>query len=118
MPNVTLKRFDVSDEVRRFPRGRFELVAVGNLLIGRATHEPGYRWSVDMAPSVGTSRCYLEHIGLVLQGRAKTAFDDGRTWELTPGTLFHIPPEPHDLWVVGDEPYVTLHFIGDGYYSK
>jgi hypothetical protein len=32
--------------------------------------------------------------------------------------LFHIPPEPHDLWVVGDEPYVTLHFLGDGYYAK
>ena len=114
MLNVTLKRFDVPDEVRRFPRGRFELVDVGGLTIGRATHEPGYRWSVDMAPAVGTLRCHLEHIGLVLQGRATTAFDDGRAWELTPGTLFHVPPEPHDLWVIGDEPYVTLQFSVTG----
>src|SRR6266702_5316329 len=94
MPNVTLKRFEVPDEVRRFPRGRLDLVAVGGLMIGRATHEPGYRWSVDTAPSVGTSRCHLEHVGLVLQGRATTAFDDGRAWELTPGTLFTSPPSP------------------------
>ena len=118
MPNVTLKRFEVPDEVRRFPRGRLDLVAVGDLMIGRATHEPGYKWSVDTAPSVGTSRCHLEHVGLVLQGRATTAFDDGRAWELTPGTLFHVPPEPHDLWVVGGEPYVSLHFLGEGYYAK
>src|SRR5437867_5828596 len=111
MTNVTLKRFEVPDEVRRFPRGRLDLVAVGGLMIGRATHEPGYKWSVDTAPSVGTSRCHLEHVGLVLQGRATTAFDDGRAWELTPGTLFHVPPEPHDLWVVGGEPYVSLHFL-------
>ena len=118
MPSVTLKRFEVPDNVLRFPRGRFDLVDIGSLTIGRATHDPGYKWSVDNAPLVGTSRCFLEHVGLVLQGRARTAFDDGRTWELTPGTLFHVPPEPHDLWVVGDEPYVTVHFLGEGYYSK
>ena len=28
------------------------------------------------------------------------------------GTLFYIPPTPHDSWVVGDEPYVSLHFLG------
>jgi len=30
----------------------------------------------------------------------------------TPGSLFHIPAEPHDSWVVGDAPYVSLHFLG------
>jgi len=118
MRNVTLKRFEAPDKILPFPRGRFELIDIGGLTIGRATHEPGYKWSVDNAPRVGTSRCHLEHVGFVLQGRATTAFDDGRGWELTPGTLFHVPAEPHDLWVVGDEPYVTLHFLGGGYYSK
>ena len=72
MPSVTLKRFEVAEKVLRFPRGRFELVDVAGLTIGRATHEPGYKWSVDNAPLVGTSRCHLEHVGLVLQGRATT----------------------------------------------
>jgi len=118
MPSVTLKRFEVPDNILRFPRGRFELVDIGGVTIARATHEPGYKWSVDSAPVVGTARCHLEHVGLVLQGQATTSFEDGRAWDLTTGTLFHIPPEPHDLWVVGDQPYVTVHFLGDGYYSK
>jgi hypothetical protein len=115
---VILKRFDAPDEVRRFTRGRFELVTVGGLTIGRATYEPGWRWSVDVGPAVGEERCRVEHVGLVLQGRAAAAFADGRVWELGPGTLFHIPPEPHDSWVVGDEPYVSLHFLGAGQYAR
>jgi hypothetical protein len=118
MPDVILKRFETPDEVRRFSRGRFELVRIGGLTIGRATYEPGWKWSVDVSPSAGTSRCHVEHVGLVLQGRATAAFDDGRVWELTPGTLFHVPPEPHDSWVVGNEPYVSLHFVGAGHYAK
>jgi len=118
MLDVTFKRFDAPDEVRLFTRGRFELVSIGGLTIGRATYEPGWRWSVDVGPAVGTQRCLVEHVGLVLQGRATVAFDDGRVWELTPGTLFYIPPEPHDSWVLGEEPYVSLHFLGAGHYAK
>ena len=29
----------------------------------------------------------------------------------------HIPPEPHDSWVVGDQPYVSLHFMGAEHYA-
>lgn len=115
--DVILKRFERPDEVRQFTRGRFELVTIGGLTIGRATYQPGWRWSVDVGPSVGARRCQVEHVGLVLQGRATAAFDDGRVWELTPGTLFHIPPEAHDSWVLGEEPYVSLHFVGAGHYA-
>src|SRR5207249_3923137 len=104
MPNVTLKRFEVPDEVRRFPRGRLDLVAVGGLMIGPATHEPGYKWSVDTAPSIGTARCHLEHVGLVLQGRATTAFDDGRAGEVAAGSLFQGRAQPHDPGVSGVAP--------------
>ena len=116
--DVILKRFESPDEVRRFARGRFELVTIGGMTIGRATYEPGWRWSVDVGPTVGADRCHVEHLGLVLQGRATASFDDGRIWELTPGTLFHIPAEPHDSWVVGDEPYVSLHFLGAAHYAQ
>ena len=93
---VVLKRFETPDEVRHFTRGVFELVTIGGMTIGRATYQPGWRWSVDVGPTVGSDRCRVEHLGLVLQGRAAAAFDDGRVWELTPGSLFHIPAEPHD----------------------
>ena len=55
--------------------------------------------------------CSVEHVGLVVSGVATAAFADGRVVELRPGDLFYIPPEPHDSWVVGDEPYVSLHFV-------
>ena len=115
---VVLKRFEAPDEVREFTRGRFELVTIGGMTIGRATYEPGWKWSVDVGPAVGAKRCVVEHLGLVLRGRAVAAFDDGRVWELTPGLLFHIPAEPHDSWVLGEEPYVSLHFLGASHYAK
>jgi hypothetical protein len=46
------------------------------------------------------------------------AFADGTQTELTPGSLFYIPPIPHDSWVIGDEPYVSLHFLGADHYTK
>ncbi len=99
-------------------KGRFEIVYVGGLTIGRATYEPGWKWSVDVGPSVGAERCEVEHIGFVLQGTATAAFEDGTVVELRAGSLFHIPPIPHDSWVVGDEPYVSLHFLGAERYAK
>jgi len=116
--DVILKRFENPDEVREFAKGKFELVNIGGMTIGRATYEPGWRWSVDVGPTVGSKLCSVEHLGLVLAGTATVAFEDGRVWELTPGTLFHVPPEPHDSWVVGNEQYVSLHFLGASHYAK
>ena len=115
---VVLKRFEAPDEVREMPKGRFEIVHIGGLTIGRATYEPGWKWSVDVGASVGAERCEVEHVGLVLQGTATAAFEDGRVIELRAGSLFYIPPIPHDSWVVGDKPYVSLHFLGADRYAK
>src|SRR5262245_65832739 len=109
MVDVILKQFDRPDEVRQFEKGRFEIVHVGGVTIGRATYQPGWKWSVHVGPTVGAPRCGVEHVGLVVAGVATAAFEDGRVIELRPGDLFHIPPEPHDRWGVGDEPYVSLH---------
>ena len=115
---VITKRFENSDELREFPKGRFELVNIGGMTIGRATYEPGWRWSVDVGPGIGLKLCGVEHLGLVLEGTATVAFEDGRVWELTPGTLFHVAPEPHDSWVIGNERYVSLHFLGASHYAR
>ena len=115
--DVVLKRFETPDEVRQMLKGRFEVVRIGGFTIGRATYEPGWKWSEHVGPALGQTRCPVEHVGLVVSGVATAAFDDGRVIELTPGTLFYIPPTPHDSWVVGDEPYVSLHFVGADKYS-
>ena len=116
---MILRRFETPDEVRemvnmwpvrdRPPR---------RLTIGRATYQPGWKWSEHVGPAVGASRCTVEHVGLVLSGTATVAFGDGRVLELRAGDLFHIPPDPHDSWVVGYEPYVSLHFLGAEHYAR
>ena len=117
--DVVLKRFAHPDEMRVMQKGRFEVVRIAGLTIGRATYEPGWKWSEHVGPTVGATRCTVEHVGLVLSGTATAAFDDGRVVELSAGDLFYIPPTPHDSWVVGSEPYVSLHFLGaDQYASK
>jgi quercetin dioxygenase-like cupin family protein len=71
-----------------------------------------------VGPATGATRCSVEHVGLVVSGTATAAFDDGRVIELQAGALFHIPAVPHDSWVVGDEPYVSLHLMGADHYAK
>ena len=42
--------------------------------------------------------------------------DDGREIVMSAGDLFSIGPG-HDSWVVGSEPYVSLHFLGADDYA-
>ena len=113
---LDFRRFDEPDEVRTFERGRFELVRIGGMTIGRASYEPGWKWSEHVGPTVGSSSCQVEHLGFVLSGRAMAAMDDGREFVMEPGHLFSIPPG-HDSWVIGDEPYVSIHFLGAADYA-
>ena len=114
---VILKSFDALDEVRVMQKGRFELIHLGGTTIGRATYEPGWKWSEHVGPGLDATRCPVEHVGLVLSGTATVAFGDGRITELHAGDLFYVPPVPHDSWVIGDEPYVSLHFLGAENYA-
>jgi hypothetical protein len=35
---------------------------------------------------------------------------------MTPGDFFYVPPG-HESWVVGDDPYVSLHILGSEHYA-
>jgi mannose-6-phosphate isomerase-like protein (cupin superfamily) len=105
---VILKSFDAPDEVRVMEKGKFELVHPGGITIGRATYERRWKWSEHVSPSVGATRCPVEHVGLVLSGTATVAFDDGRVIELHAGDLFYVPPVPHDSWVIGDADLASI----------
>lgn len=115
---VILRRFESPDETRVMEKGKFEVVRIGGLTIGRATYESGWRWSEHVGPTVGAKRCTVAHVGLVVSGTATAALDEGRVFELRAGELFYIPQIPHDSWVVGNEPYVSLHFLGADHYAK
>lgn len=105
------KRFDRPDEVRTVEKGRIDLVELGELAVGRATFEPGWRWSEHVKPIVGTESCQVHHIGYVVSGRLMVEMTDGATLELTGGDTFEVPPG-HDAWVVGDEPWISVDYAG------
>ncbi len=117
MLDVILKRFDEPDEVREFPKGKFEVVTVGGMTIGRATYDPGWIWSEHVGAALGKASCDVEHVGLVVSGCATAEMDDGRVIEMKPGDLFYIAPG-HNSRVVGHEPYVSIHFQGVTAYAS
>ena len=103
--------FDHPDAVHEGRRGKLEVVRISGMTVGRATYEPGWRWSVDFGPASETRLCEVEHVGYVVRGHAVCEMADGTRVDLTEGDLFHILPG-HDSWVVGDEPYVSIHLTG------
>jgi mannose-6-phosphate isomerase-like protein (cupin superfamily) len=114
---VVLKTFENPDEVRTFDKGKFELVHIGGMTIGRATYEPGWKWSEHVGGLLGKKSCDVEHVGMVISGRATAAMDDGRIIEMRAGDIFYIAPG-HDSWVVGQEPYISLHLMGATDYAS
>jgi hypothetical protein len=66
------------------------------MVLGRASYEPGWKWSKYVSSIAGTPLCEVEHVGMVLSGRAIAAMNDGTEVELTAGSLFYLPPIAHD----------------------
>jgi quercetin dioxygenase-like cupin family protein len=114
--DLELLNLDAPTEVRTFKRGRFELYRVGPATVGRATYQPGWKWSEHVGGATGEKLCQVEHVGLVLSGQAVARMDDGREVIMRSGDFFYVPPG-HDSWVVGDEPYVSLHILGSETYA-
>lgn len=118
MAGLESKTFDSPDEVREFQdHGRVELVNLDAGPVGKATFEPGWKWSADVKPIAGTDSCQAEHVGYCLSGRMKVVMDDGSERDIGPGEISYIPPG-HDAWVVGDEACVMLDWAGMKDYAK
>ena len=114
---LQIRRFDIGpDETRTFEHGTFDVLRIGGMTIGRAVYEPGWRWSEHVGPVAGTATCQVEHLGMVVSGRAAIAMDEGPEVIVEPGDVFAVPPG-HDSWIVGDQPYVSLHLLGAGEYA-
>lgn len=111
------RRFDAADERREFPLGHLDLVQIGGMTVGRAEYAPGWRWSEHVGAERGERSCQVAHLGLVVSGRNRVQMDDGRVLDLGPGDLFEIGPG-HDSCVVGDERYVSIHFLGADQYTR
>jgi len=111
------KGFDKAEEVRTFPKGKVELLTIGHATIGRATFEPGWRWSTSVQPIAKTKSCEAPHFQYHLAGTLKVVMDDGMEIVCRPGDV-SLLPSGHDAWVVGDEPVVLVDFQGMVDYAK
>ena len=117
MTSAINKNLANPDETRNFPKGKIEIVKLGNITVGRATFEPGWRWSECVKPIAGTSSCQVEHTALVVSGRLHVRMENGTEFESGPGDVSITPPG-HDAWVLGDEPVVFIDFGGAANYAK
>ena len=109
MAGVETRNFESPDETRRPDKTTVEVVNVGGVTVGRATLQPGWRWSEAIKPLVGTDNCEVHHLGLLLSGRMHVVHSDGTEVDVAPGEVYNIQAG-HDAWVMGDEPAVAVEF--------
>ena len=117
MGQTVKKALSTPDETRNFPNGKLDILNVGDFVFGKATFEPGWKWSESVKPLAGTTSCMVHHQGYVVSGHMHIKMDDGSETEVGPGDAFVIPPG-HDAWTVGDEPCVMYDFSGASNYAK
>jgi len=117
MSKAVLKRFDKTETARDFPKGRLELVTAGGATIGRATLQPGWKWSTSVKPAAGTKSCESAHLQYHVSGVLRVRMDDGTELECRAGDVSFLPPG-HDAWVVGEEPVVVVDFQGMADFAK
>jgi hypothetical protein len=109
--------FDDPVEVRKFPKGRVEMVNINGALIGRAIFEPGWKWSTCVKPIAKTPSCQAPHFQYHVSGRLMVHMDDGTEKVFKAGDVSYLP-SGHDAWVLGDEPAVVVDFQGMRDYGR
>ncbi|MBI3550059.1 MAG: cupin domain-containing protein [Elusimicrobia bacterium] len=112
-----LKSLNSPEETRKFEKGKVELVNVAGAAIGRATFEPGWKWSACVKPIAKTDSCQAAHFGYQVSGTMVTKMDDGTEKTSKAGDVLNIP-SGHDAWVVGNEAVVVVDFQGMVDYAK
>jgi hypothetical protein len=114
---IEYKSLSKPDETRRFEKGKLELASLGGVTFGRATLEPGWKWSTCVKPIVNTKSCEAPHLQYHVSGRLHVVMDDGTEAEFGPGDISNLP-SGHDAWVVGNEPVVVIDITGMGEYAR
>ena len=117
MEKVEIKNFNSPDETRSFEKGKVELVNIAGGVVGRATFQPGWKWSKHVKPIAKTEWCEMPHFQYVISGKIAVKMSDGTQKEFGPGDVATIPPG-HDGWVVGNEECVAIDFSGMKDYAK
>jgi hypothetical protein len=100
-------------ERRTIGHVRLDVGRAGAARVKRMIYPPGFRWSVDMRPAVGTDLCMHAHVGFLARGEIHIEYADGCIVEHKAPQIVAIDPG-HDGWVVGKEPVVLIEFDFEG----
>ena len=103
------KSLDARNGTRRVGNAELTVASVGDTLVTREVMAPGWKWSTDVKPIVGTDFCRAMHQLFILSGRLHVVMDDGAELDVSAGDAAVIPPG-HDAWVVGAEQCEVVDF--------
>ena len=110
MLSIDVKNFtNDASEVAEPNNARVETVEVGGQTIRRLTLQPGWKWSQDIKPLVGTDSCQAHHVGICIEGSLTAIHDDGTEKSYGAGDAYVIAPG-HDAWVTSDTAAVVFEF--------
>ena len=108
---VTHTSMTSPDETKAFDGTLYQVVKLGDATVTRSTFQPGWRWSKNVGSAAKADSCRVHHVGYIVSGRLHVKTNDGHEDEFAPGDVYEIQPD-HDGWVVGDEPLVSIEFLG------
>jgi len=112
MKSIEVKSFERPDEeFKQFNNAKMRHVNVGGQRVIRIDLSPGWKWSVDVKPQIGTKSCQAKHLGIIIAGTICAKHDDGNEVNYKAGDAYSVAPG-HDAWVVGEEPVVAYEFGG------
>ena len=119
MPGLIRKSLNSPEEVRTFEgaSGQLELVNLDTGPVGRATFQPGWKWSQHVKPIAKTYSCPTAHTCYFVSGQMKVVMDNGEEMDYGPGDFATMAPG-HDAWIVGNEPCVVVDWQGFADYAK
>ncbi len=117
MVGMQRKNMSSPDETRKFENGKIDITNLGETVVGKATFEPGWKWSTSVKPLVKTDSCQQAHTMYIISGKMKVKMNDGSEQEFSSGDAGVVPPG-HDAWVVGSEPCIVIDFTGAKTYAQ
>ena len=66
---VAVKHIETPDERHAFGHASVNVVHLPGATITRTVYQPGWKWSTDVKPVVGTEACQAAHTRYIISGR-------------------------------------------------
>jgi len=96
LAKAKVKKFGAPDELRKFEKGKLQLVNFQGAAVGRAVLEPGWKWSKHVKPVAKTKSCEAAHFQYHETGILHVKTDDEAHWTLPTRSCWSTDPRYKD----------------------